>query len=75
MGIETGTCRACRALKSVLSNRALGIKAKKSLYEGVIVSTALCGAEARGMRSAERTTVNVFEKKCLRSLVEVSRMD
>ena len=32
--------------------RYLGIKAKKCLYEGVIVPTALYGAEARGMRSA-----------------------
>ena len=29
------------ALKSVPSNRGLGIKAKKCLYEGVIVPTAL----------------------------------
>ena len=29
------------ALKSVLSNRGLGIKAKMCLYEGVIVPTAL----------------------------------
>ena len=34
------------ALKSTLSNRGLGIKAKKCLYEGVIVPTALYGAEA-----------------------------
>ena len=33
--------RAWGALKSVLSNRGLGIKAKKCLYEGVIVPTAL----------------------------------
>ena len=38
------------ALKSVLSNRGLGIKAKKCLYKGVIVPTALYGAEAWGMR-------------------------
>ena len=42
---------------------------------GVIVPTALYGAEARGMRSAERRKVNVLEMKCLRSLVGVSRMD
>ena len=30
--------RAWGALKSVLSNRGLGIKAKKCLYEGVIVN-------------------------------------
>ena len=31
--------RAWGALKSVLSNRGLGIKTKKCLYEGVIVAT------------------------------------
>ena len=33
--------RAWGALKSVLSNRLLGIKAKKCLYERLIVPTAL----------------------------------
>ena len=67
--------RAWGALKSVLSNRGLGIKAKNCLYEGVIVPTALCGTDAWGMRSAKRRKVNVLEMKCLRSLVGVSRMD
>ena len=67
--------RAWGALKSFLNNRELGIKAKKSLYEGVIVPTALYGAEAWGMRSDERRKVNVLETKYLRSLVGVSRMD
>ena len=40
------------ALTSVPSNRGLGIKAKKCLYEGVIVPIALYRAEASGMRSA-----------------------
>ena len=67
--------RAWGALKSVLTNRGLGIKAKKCLDEGVIiVPTALYGAEAWGMTSAERRKVNVLEMKCLRSLVGVSRM-
>ena len=63
------------ALKSVLSNRGLVIKAKKCLYKGVIVQTALYGAEEWGMRSAERGKLNVLEIKCLRSVVGVSRMD
>ena len=67
--------RAWGALKNVLSNRGLGIKTKKCLYEGVIVPTALYGAEAWGMRSAESRKVNVLEMKCLRSLVGVSRMN
>ena len=65
--------RAWGSLKSVSSNRGLGIKAKKCLYEGVIVPTALYGAEACGMRSAERRKVSVLEIKCLRSLVGVDR--
>ena len=69
-GIELGV-----RLKSVLSNRGLGMKAKKCLYEGVIVPTALYGAEAWGVRRAERRKVNVLEMKCLRSLVGVLRMD
>ena len=63
-GIESGG-----ALKSVLSNRGLEIKAKRCLYEGIIVPTALYGAEAWGLRSAEKRKVNVLEMKCLRSLV------
>ena len=63
------------ALKSVLSNKGLGIKAKKCPYEGVIVQAALYGAETWGMRSAERKNANVLEMKCLRRLVGVSRID
>ena len=44
-------------------------------YEEVIVPTALYGAEAWGMRSAERKKMNVLEIKCLRSLVGMSQMD
>ena len=65
--------RAWGALENVLSNRGLGIKAKKCLYERVIVPTALYWVW--GMRSAERRKVNVLEMKCLRSLVGVSRLD
>ena len=57
----------------MLCNRGLGIKAKKCLYEGVIVPTALYGAEAWGMRSAERRTLNVLEMKCLKRLVGMKR--
>ena len=66
--------RAWGVLQSV-NNRELGINAKKCLYERVIVPTALYGAEAWSMRSAERRRVNVLEINCLRSLLGVSRMD
>ena len=59
----------------MLSNRGLLINVKKYLYEGVIVPTALYGAEACGTTSAERRKVNVIVMKCLRCLDGVSRMD
>ena len=62
--------RAWRELKSVLSNRGLMIKAKKCLYEEEIVPTALYGAEAWGMRSAERMKVNILEMKYLKVWLE-----
>ena len=58
----------------MLSNKGLGIKAKKCIYEGVI-APMVYGVEAWGMRSAERRKANVLEIKCLRSLVGVIRMD
>ena len=62
--------------ESALSNRGLGIKTQKCLYDGVIVPpTALHRAETWKMISAERRKVNVLEMKCLRSLVAVSLMD
>ena len=39
------------------------------------IPTALYGAEAWGMRSAERRKVNVLQMKCLRSLVGALRID
>ena len=62
------------ALKSVLSNGRLWIKAKKCPYKGVIVPTPLYGAETWCIRSAERRKVNVLKMKCFRSLFGVSRM-
>ena len=63
--------RAWGELKSVLSYRGLEIKAKKCLYKGVIIPTALYRADSWGMRS-ERRKVNVLQMKCLRSLAGVS---
>ena len=63
-------CRAWGALKCAMNNRGLRINAQKCLYEGVIVPTALYGAESWGMRRAKRRKMNV-----LRSLVGESGMD
>ena len=54
-------------MKSDLSKRRSGEKAKKCPYEKVIVPKGLYAVEAWGMRSPERKKVNVLEMKCLGS--------
>ena len=67
--------KAMGALRRVLKNRGMSLAAKRGLYEGVIVPTVLYGAEAWSTRVAERKKLNVFEMKCLRSMIGVTRMD
>ncbi len=62
-------------MMSVLCNRALGKNAKRRLYEGVVVPTALSGAETWYVRESERNRLDVFEMRCLRNMVGVTRMD
>ena len=52
--------RGWGALRNVLCNRGSRIKAEKCLCEGIIVPTALYGAEAWSMRCSERKKVNVL---------------
>ncbi len=62
-------------MKSVLGNRALGMNAKRRLYEGIVAPTALYGAETWNVGESERNRLDVFEMRCLRSMVGVTRMD
>ena len=63
------------AVKGVLKGRSMSMEAKRSIYEGVIVPTVTYGAETWSLREAERRRLDVFEMKCLRSMVGVTRMD
>ncbi len=53
--------------------KSLGMSAR--LYEGVVVPTALYGAETWNMGAAERKRVNVMAMRFLRSMCGVIRMD
>ncbi len=59
----------------MLHNRALGMKAERRLYEGVVIPTALYGAETWNVRESERNRLDVFETRCLGSMVGITRMD
>ena len=50
---------------------SLGLK--KTLYQQVIVPTVTHNSETCRLREAERRCLNVFEMKCLRPMVRVSR--
>ncbi len=61
-------------MKRVLQCRSLEMNAKRRLYEGVVVPTALYGAETWNMGAAE-WRLNVMEMRFLRSMCRVTRMD
>jgi len=63
------------AVNRVFNNRKVGLNVKKCVYERVIVPTVLYGAETWGLREIERKKLNVFEMKCLRSMIGVTRRD
>ncbi len=57
--------KVCGGMKKVFKCRSLGISAKRRLYEGVVVPSALYGHETWNMAAAERWRLNVMEMRCL----------
>ncbi len=53
--------KMCGGMKSVFKCTLLGMSAKRRLYEGVVVPTALFGAETWNMGAAKRKRLNVME--------------
>ena len=61
------------AVRSILKGRSMSLRVKKTLYQQVIVPMVTYGAESWGLREAERRRLNVFEIKCQRPVVGVTR--
>ena len=58
-----------------MRNSGLGRNVKEVLHEKVVVPTVMYGSESWGMKATEKQKLNVFERKCLRSMTGVSRLD
>lgn len=67
--------RVWGALGKVMRSRGLGLKAKRRLYEAIVIPSAMYGAETWGLRMNERRRLNVLEMKCLRGMLGVTRRD
>ena len=62
-------------LKEILKSKTLKMDAKRRLYEGIAVPTALYGAETWNMSVKDRRRLNVVEMRCLRNMCGVTRRD
>ena len=63
------------AMKRLWNVRSVNVRAKRELYERVVVPTVMYGSEAWGLRVKERRKLDVMEMRCLRSMCGVTRMD
>ncbi len=48
------------------------MSAKRSLYDGIVVQTAVLGGETWNLRVAEMKRLNVLELRCLRNMYGVT---
>ncbi len=62
--------KVCGGIKKVLKCKSLRIKARRRLYEGIVVPAALSGPETWCVEAAEKKRLNVGELRCLRKCVE-----
>ncbi len=51
------------------------MSAKRRLYKGIVVPTALYGAETWNMGAAERRRLNLIEMRCLINMCRATRME
>ena len=63
------------AVKRLWNVRSVNVRAKRELYERLVVPTVLYGSEAWSLRVEERSKLDVMELICLRSMCGVTRMD
>ena len=67
--------KVLRKVKSVFEGKDNELGVQKTLYQQVIVNMVNYGFETWKLREAERRCLNMFEIKCLRPMVGVTRWD
>lgn len=68
-------CKLTGSMKDIVKNRGMGMKVKSELHERILVSRMMDESELLYMQGRERQEENVFEMKCLRSMVGLARRD
>ena len=53
------------AMKRLWNFRSVNIRAKRELYEKIVVTTVVYGLEARSMRVEEQNKQDVIEMSCV----------
>ena len=64
-----------RLRKSIWSKRNINMELKMRLFRALIIPIAIYGAETWVLTTKEENKLNVFEMRCLRSILGVSRRD
>ena len=68
--------RTFGAMKRLWIVIIMNVRAKRKLYERVVVLTVMYGLEAWGLRGVEqRRKLDLMEMRCLRSICGVTRMN
>ena len=63
------------AMKRLWNVRTVNVRAKRELYESLVLKTVMYGLEAWGLRVEVESKLDVMEMRCLRSMCGVTRMD
>ena len=62
-------------MNSIWTAKNISIKTKMQLYQTLILSILLYGAETWTTKKEDENRLNVFEMSCLRRIIGVSRLD
>ena len=72
IGLATGVMQS---LNKIWQNRGIGQVTKVKIYETLVLSVLLYNSETWTMKESTKNYVRVFEMRCLRKILGISRRD